>query len=414
MSAFHNSNPVNRIYRSVIDDVCSNSREGFLDEGLDEQVLQEFKHTWETKVLSTKAIDSFSDNLNTGPVRGSYVPPVPATSHGVRIPMMSSLQLGPQGLPSNITLPAGLVAGTPSGFVIQPLAGGQIRYLPNAAAVQARPFMTKIVGAAPSSALASMVNKPVAQVDRTAPTDHAGPVYQVDGPAGVSDPEDAADDEDPEDLEEEEEEDFTNSGPVEDGDPLNSDDDLSFEDDTEMFETENVAACQYEKVNRTRNKWKFVFKDGIMNISGKDYVFNRASGAIPLNMFLRRYSQQVGVGRVVRAVRRPVVTPVTLTERAKQKILEYLKQQPTASGIRMSVKQRGCNGLVYSFEYASKKDPYDEEVKLNGAKLFIEPRALMTALGTEIDYIESKLSSGFVFRNPNVKGTCGCGESFNV
>uniref|UniRef100_A0A5S6Q0I5 Transcription initiation factor IIA subunit 1 n=1 Tax=Trichuris muris TaxID=70415 RepID=A0A5S6Q0I5_TRIMR len=278
MSTFHNSNPVNRIYRSVIDDVCSNSREGFLDEGLDEQVLQEFKHAWETKVLSTKAIDSFSENLNTGPIRSSYVAPVPASSHGVRIPMMSSLQLSTQALPSNIALPAGLVAGAPSGFVIQPLAGSQIRYLPNAAAVQGRPFMTKIVGAAPPSAIASMVNKPVAQVDRSAAADRAGPVYQVDGPAGVSDTEDAADEEDPEDFEEEEEEDFTNAGPVEDGDPLNSDDDLSFEDETEMFEADNVAACQYEKVNRTRNKWKFVFKDGIMNINGKDYVFNRASG----------------------------------------------------------------------------------------------------------------------------------------
>uniref|UniRef100_A0A5S6Q0R7 Iron-sulfur cluster assembly 1 homolog, mitochondrial n=1 Tax=Trichuris muris TaxID=70415 RepID=A0A5S6Q0R7_TRIMR len=133
-----------------------------------------------------------------------------------------------------------------------------------------------------------------------------------------------------------------------------------------------------------------------------------------MHRFFGHVSQCRSIGRVVHANRRPTVAPVTVTERARQKMLEYLEQQPTASGIRMSVKRRGCNGLSYTFEYASKKEPNDEELSLDGAKLFIEPRALMTLLGTEIDYVESKLSSEFVFHNPNVKGICGCGESFNV
>lgn len=60
--------------------------------------------------------------------------------------------------------------------------------------------------------------------------------------------------------------------------PLNSEDDVSDEDITEIFDTENVVVCQYDKVTRSRNKWKFNFKDGIMNLQGKDYVFQKASG----------------------------------------------------------------------------------------------------------------------------------------
>lgn len=107
--------------------------------------------------------------------------------------------------------------------------------------------------------------------------------------------------------------------------------------------------------------------------------------------------------------------PITITESAFQRIQQLLDQRGKPSvGIRVGVSTKGCNGLKYTIEYADDKRPFEESIEKNGITIFIDPKATLFILGSEMDFIEDKFQSGFVFRNPNEKGRCGCGESFHV
>ncbi|BFG02723.1 iron-sulfur cluster assembly 1 homolog mitochondrial [Drosophila madeirensis] len=111
----------------------------------------------------------------------------------------------------------------------------------------------------------------------------------------------------------------------------------------------------------------------------------------------------------------PTRAALTLTPAAVNRIKSLLQDKPDFIGLKVGVRQRGCNGLSYTLDYASSKaDKLDEEVVQDGVKVFIDKKAQLSLLGTEMDFVESKLSSEFVFNNPNIKGTCGCGESFSM
>ncbi|XP_001355683.3 iron-sulfur cluster assembly 1 homolog, mitochondrial isoform X2 [Drosophila pseudoobscura] len=110
----------------------------------------------------------------------------------------------------------------------------------------------------------------------------------------------------------------------------------------------------------------------------------------------------------------PTRAALTLTPAAVNRIKTLLQDKPDFIGLKVGVRQRGCNGLSYTLDYASSKDKLDEEVIQDGVKVFIDKKAQLSLLGTEMDFVESKLSSEFVFNNPNIKGTCGCGESFSM
>ena len=110
---------------------------------------------------------------------------------------------------------------------------------------------------------------------------------------------------------------------------------------------------------------------------------------------------------------RPQVMLVTPAAAERVKALIEGRGKPTA-GIRIGVRSKGCSGLSYTLEFADKQEPLDEIIDTQGIKLLIDAKASLFLIGTEMDYEEEKLKSGFVFRNPNEKGRCGCGESFHV
>lgn len=105
---------------------------------------------------------------------------------------------------------------------------------------------------------------------------------------------------------------------------------------------------------------------------------------------------------------------IVLTDRARSRVIEMLTHE-NALGVRIRLRTRGCSGLSYVMEYVSTPDPGDEVIPLGeGRSLFVQGKALLFLVGTEMDYQESPTRSGFVFKNPHEKGRCGCGTSFHI
>ncbi len=106
---------------------------------------------------------------------------------------------------------------------------------------------------------------------------------------------------------------------------------------------------------------------------------------------------------------------ITLTEAAALRAKSLIgKADKPVKGLRVGVRTRGCSGHSYFVEYAEAPKKFEDVIEDKGVKIFIDPASVMFLLGTEMDYVEDKLQSGFVFRNPNEKSRCGCGESFNI
>ncbi|EEB16759.1 transcription initiation factor IIA alpha chain TFIIA p30, putative [Pediculus humanus corporis] len=346
-----------QLYHSVIEDVVTNVRESFLDDGVDEQVLQELKQIWESKLQSTKAVEltpepqepqnvgmARSGGIKLGGVKRPAGPSGDAEEHSSNQAIATDDQSigafrSEKLFPVQITLPAQQGSGEtgPRVLTIQvpesaitgnhlqavltgPLIGATLA-LPTALAtsVLQQHVTAALRGQQTGSLLASRPfnvqqdNSTASQVDGTfdsnflksLPLADKGPAHvvvrtglfkysietvtsskypesvrQVDGGIDTSDEDDDDIDDEEEEKEEEEEKDEEPEnleGAVEE-EPLNSGDDVSDEDVSDLFDTDNVVVCQFDKITRSRNKWKFYLKDGIMNLSGKDFVFQRSNG----------------------------------------------------------------------------------------------------------------------------------------
>ena len=106
---------------------------------------------------------------------------------------------------------------------------------------------------------------------------------------------------------------------------------------------------------------------------------------------------------------------ISLTDRAAERIKLIMSRAETPKiGVRLGVKNGGCAGMEYTMDYAETRDPLDEVVEDKGVLILIEPKAVLFLLGTEMDYEEGVMSSGFIFNNPNQTDACGCGESVTI
>ncbi|KAG5899720.1 hypothetical protein JTB14_030108 [Gonioctena quinquepunctata] len=339
-----------KAYQEVINDVISNTREHFVEDGVDEAILQELKQLWETKLAATKAVDEIKEaekviGMNNKPSKpeihnGSNLPKNgPPIAHQ-QPQIQQNLQLQPHQLPpqqlQSQQIPPQLI--TPQQLLNNKQMVGQVppnNHMPQGPLGQAFPEWRRVpiqltIPSAPGTGdgghrilsidvpevflqghhLKSILTGQVIGTTMGLPLatacaflqDHVNAAFlkhqqsffsnlsnnrlrgipQADGLADSSEEDEDKSDEGSEndigdDAEEDEMEEGIDTGTEDE--PLNSGDDVSDADGTdESFDTDNVIVCQYDKITRSKNRWKFHLKDGIMNLKGEDFVFMKANG----------------------------------------------------------------------------------------------------------------------------------------
>ena len=106
---------------------------------------------------------------------------------------------------------------------------------------------------------------------------------------------------------------------------------------------------------------------------------------------------------------------ICLTKAAELRIADLMAKAPEgAIGVKLSTPRRGCSGLAYSVDYVTAEQPFDEKVETPGGTFYVDGASVLYLVGSTMDWREDDFASGFVFENPNAKGSCGCGESFTV
>lgn len=290
---------VKKIYEEVIADVCKAVREALSEEGFDDHTLQELKTMWLAKIQLSRALEpSSSSTVDEATTRNNKrtttMESNQATATGNKhlIPQrMSNIQTSSinsiqhQNMPftassnPNLTNSVNLAGAHVNNPNIRPMQ--QIRAPYNPASIGNNQMKTshQLDGSNDGDPLPKMKSKRgkkkpttieiAVQLDGTGPTvsddDDDEEDNDVDGNDAGGDMEDDDDDE-------------GNDEGKEDPNPLCSDDDVSDDEPAELFETDNVIVCQYEKISRTKNKWRLTLKSGIMSINGRDYIFNKAVG----------------------------------------------------------------------------------------------------------------------------------------
>jgi iron-sulfur cluster assembly protein len=106
---------------------------------------------------------------------------------------------------------------------------------------------------------------------------------------------------------------------------------------------------------------------------------------------------------------------VILTPSAEQRIADLMAKAPAdAIGVKLSTPKRGCSGLAYSVDFVTEEAKFDEKIETPGGTLYIDGASVLYLIGSTMNWVEDDFTAGFVFNNPNAKGSCGCGESFTI
>jgi iron-sulfur cluster assembly protein len=105
---------------------------------------------------------------------------------------------------------------------------------------------------------------------------------------------------------------------------------------------------------------------------------------------------------------------IQLTPAAAERVRNFLASRGHGLGLRLAVRKTGCSGFAYVVNYADRQEPDDIIFDQAGLKVFVDPASLPMIDGTTVDFIKQGLNEAFRFKNPNIKGECGCGESFNI
>lgn len=105
---------------------------------------------------------------------------------------------------------------------------------------------------------------------------------------------------------------------------------------------------------------------------------------------------------------------ITLTPAAADRVRHFIAERGHGIGLRLGVRKTGCSGFAYVINFADQPEPGDHEFDSEGVRVFVDGASLALVDGTEVDFVRHGLNEAFRFRNPNVRGECGCGESFSV
>ena len=108
------------------------------------------------------------------------------------------------------------------------------------------------------------------------------------------------------------------------------------------------------------------------------------------------------------------IMAISLTESAASRVRNFLEARGSGVGLRLGITKTGCSGYSYVINYAEAIGDDDVVFEDKGVTVVVDPEALPLIDGTEVDFVKNGLNEAFSFRNPNVSGECGCGESFNV
>jgi len=280
---------VKKIYQDVIHDVCTAVREALSEEGYDDHTLQELRTLWLARLENSRALEPLPVSIVDQATNREFRHPTTGETNnsnrqatGIR---QNRLHPASNIAVSNFSTAFATPTTTLNPGIISVANQGATQF--NRPNFPNRPSNQANIGHPPmktSNQLDGANDEVVSDNSSKKKSNIIQISLQLDGTGPpVGDDEDEDEDSELEgngvgdELDDDDDEDGNEEG-REDPNPLCSDDDVSDDEPAELFDTDNVVVCQYDKISRTKNKWRFILKSGVMNIEGRDYVFSKATG----------------------------------------------------------------------------------------------------------------------------------------